>query len=309
VPLPTFTPKVWEDRPSTATPIDAAGLVDLETRLATFATDVGTAVVIKDPATAARNTVEPSVDVPSLTLKGVAAGNSEPILKLHSQGATNYYARMIELHNDAYNATYRIASTGHMVQFSLSGGGSSLDVGSGYTAGGSLGALAVRVNTVFAGNVGLQVKGSASQTGNLQEWRSSADAVLARVASSGAIFTASSVAAGGSTNGSGFTIAAANTVGVDSNAGGFYIGGDGTTGLTRAASKILKVIGSGGGIRLTSPDGLTEGTISLDNEGNLTLEGTPLVKSADVDTIDVLTQTAYDALGTPDTETLYVIDG
>jgi hypothetical protein len=36
-----FTPKPWVDSPSTATPLDAAALIDLETRLAAYAGEGG----------------------------------------------------------------------------------------------------------------------------------------------------------------------------------------------------------------------------------------------------------------------------
>lgn len=60
----TFTPKDWRDLPEESTPIDAAGLEDLETRLAAFATPIvvatlpstptdGDEVVFQNPAMAA----------------------------------------------------------------------------------------------------------------------------------------------------------------------------------------------------------------------------------------------------------------
>jgi hypothetical protein len=55
-------------------------------------------------------------------------------------------------------------------------------------------ASAIQVNARTATNVGLQVKGAASQSANLQEWQNSAGTVIASITSSGALRVGTSIA-------------------------------------------------------------------------------------------------------------------
>lgn len=56
---PTFTPKVWENQPIHDTPIDADGLVDMETRLSAFSTEMGEWALEESTASG-------SLEIPSL---------------------------------------------------------------------------------------------------------------------------------------------------------------------------------------------------------------------------------------------------
>ena len=81
---------------------------------------------------------------------------------------------------------FRNASGG----LTLWGGNSSYYMNTGlYMTGGSWAAGRLGVDTSGAANVGIVVRGAASQTANLQEWQNSSGTILARVSSGGAIVT------------------------------------------------------------------------------------------------------------------------
>ncbi len=62
-----FTPKTWQNSPSTATPLNAAGLIDLETRVTDYADDL---IVPSSETIASSTTIAPSSATSVATITG-----------------------------------------------------------------------------------------------------------------------------------------------------------------------------------------------------------------------------------------------
>jgi hypothetical protein len=92
-------------------------------------------------------------------------------------------------------------------------------------------------------SVGVQVKALASQTGNLQEWRDSADNILARVTSTGALHVQSILRQG--TASTSVTLNGPWTFNQGTNSEGIVIGGEAT-----AAQNLLRCRNSAGNRRM-----------------------------------------------------------
>jgi hypothetical protein len=81
----------------------------------------------------------------------------------------------------------------------VSAGGSFVSQSGRLIAGGAVTGARVDVNTASATQVGIGVRGAASQTANLQEWQNSSGTVLGAVTSSGTIYNIGNIATGTST--------------------------------------------------------------------------------------------------------------
>jgi hypothetical protein len=130
-----------------------------------------------------------------------------------------------------------------------------------------------------ATRVPFTVRGFASQSANLQEWQDSGGAVVARIGPSGNVLAAY--------GNFGNAITANTDIQAQVNAGEVSIGNMGPasqkgmrlgpsfgvvdTYFYRAAAGVMALGPAGGGLRLTSPDGLTTKTLTLDNTGALDL--------------------------------------
>lgn len=102
------------------------------------------------------------------------------------KGATSQSGNLQEWQDNSGGILSRVRNDGHIVAssgmsvtsiYSTTAGGPRLDLGTSYTL----------VSTTAA-NVGLIVKGAASQTANLQEWQSSAATIYLRVDAGGSLF-------------------------------------------------------------------------------------------------------------------------
>jgi hypothetical protein len=100
---------------------------------------------------------------------------SAATVPLTVQGAASQTASFIEVQNSSSTTLFRVNSSGLGV------------TPLGFISGGST-AIASTTTAMYAsaaGNVGLVVRGAASQSANLQEWQSSAATILSRISSSG----------------------------------------------------------------------------------------------------------------------------
>lgn len=158
------------------------------------------------PATSARNTIQPTADVVPLTLKG-KAGQTANLFEIQDSAAAvlakvdaagkvgigmspTYVLDVLDVRADAQGGGIRLRQANGSRQLLLYDGGvttnATLSVGNSAWDNISM----VGVYNAAASRIGLLVKGFASQTADLQQWRDSAGAIKARTDAAGGQYAA-----------------------------------------------------------------------------------------------------------------------
>jgi hypothetical protein len=114
----------------------------------------------------------------------------------------------------------------------------------------------LNVSTQSAGNIGVAIRGAASQSANLQEWQNSAGTVLARISSSGQIVSTTAMVASGDVVSTGGSVKAFN--------GLVTLGGVNSGGFTQMTKQTAATTNPGAGIgSIYFRDGTNAGTLKL----------------------------------------------